>query len=325
MKQPSRSGATSPSSGVRRRGLACVLLAGAAAALLLLPGALAQEAHEDLRIARREGSPRQLVFGNVLARELGLPLEGVENVLHRARWGGRTFEGTGPCVHLDGVEVTRLSFERALDALDYLVHVARPGRTPLVVDARGRQLVMVSGRRRLTPERAARVLAAAWADEVLDAPDRPVEALRIASPPLDEAADAPVAFEAALFLGHGESPAWRHTLEKLRAARLYARDPTPGGPVVRFVSTNHFTFVPAVGGFSEVAMTRKAALEVVGRDAERCRVLLTYGRDLLEVLGAPDEGEDTPRRRMLEVVHAVLAPAGEAPVVAEELGADGGE
>lgn len=272
-------------------------------------------------MARRDGSPRQLVFGNVLARELGLRLAGVQAVLHRARWGGRVFEGTGPCVSLDGVEVTRLLFDRPLDALDYLVHVARPGRTPLVADARGRQLVMVSGRRLLAPERAARVLAAAWADEVLDAPDRPVEALRIASPPLDEAADAAVAFDAALFLGHGESPAWRHTLEKLRAARLYASEPAPGGPVVRFVSTNHFTFTSAAGGFSEVAMTRKAAVEAVGRDAERARVLITYGRDLLEVMAAPDEDEDTPRRRILEVVQEVLTPPGEAPPTsAEELG-----
>jgi hypothetical protein len=132
-----------------------------------------------------------------------------------------------------------------------------------------------------------------------------------------------VAFDTALFLGHGESPAWRHTLEKLRAARLYASEPRAGGPVVRFVSTNHFTFSPAAGGFSEVALTRKVALEVVGRDAERCRVLFTYGRDLLEVLAAPDEGEDTPRRRILSVVQEVLAPPGDAPAAATEaLGAD---
>lgn len=292
-------------------------------ALAALPPAVrAQETEDDLRIARRDGSPRQQVFGNVLAREVGLPLVSVQGVLHRARWGGRTFEGAGPCVLLDGIEVTRLMFDRPLEALDYLAHVARPGRTPLVLDARGRQLVMVSGRRLLTPERAARLLAAAWADEVLDAPDQPLEALRVASPPLDEAAAAGVAFDAVLLLGRGDSPAWRHTLEKLRVARLYADEPRPDGPVVRFVSTNHFTFAPAVGGFSEVALTRQAAVEAVGRDAERCRVLITYGRDLLEVLAASDEPEEAPRRRMLALAHQVLAPPGEVlpATPAEELG-----
>ena len=65
------------------------------------------------------------------------------------------------------------------------------------------------------------------------------------------------------------------------------------------------------------------ALEAVGRDAERCRVLFTYGRDLLEVLAGPDEGDDTPRRRILTVVQEVLAPPGAAPAAATEtLGAD---
>ncbi|MCO5171517.1 MAG: hypothetical protein M9894_34885 [Planctomycetes bacterium] len=288
--------------------------------------AAAQERDGDLRVARRDGTARQQVFGNVLSRAVGLRLVSVQAVLHRARWGGRTFEGTGPCVQLDGVEVTRLLFDRPLDALEYLVHVARPGRTPLVADARGRQLVMVSGRRLLTPERAARVLTAAWADEVLDAPERPIEALRVASPPLDEAAAAGVAFDAALFLGRGDTPAWTHTLEKLRVARLYAGesagDPARAGPVVRFVSTNHFVFEPAAGGFSEVAMTRHAAVDVVGRGADRCRALAVFGRDLLEVLTTDGEPEEAPRRRMLVVVQELLAPPGEAPATPpDELGA----
>lgn len=284
--------------------------------------ATAQDRDGDVRVARREGTARQQVFGNVLSRTVGLRLVGVQAVLHRARWKGRTFEGTGPCVELDGVEVTRLLFDRPLDALEYLVHVARPGRTPLVADARGRQLVMVSGRRLLSPERAARVLTAAWADEVLDAPERPVEALRVASPPLDEAAAAGVAFDAALLLGRGDTPAWTHTLEKLRVARLYAGEGATDGRVVRFVSTNHFTFEPAGGGFSEVAMTRHAAVDLVGRAPDRCRSLAIWGRDLLEVLAAEGEPEEAPRRRMLAALQEVLAPPGETPPTpADELGA----
>lgn len=308
-----------PRSSTRR-----ALLAGALLSVTLAVAARGQE-DDDLRVARREGSPRQQVFGNVLSRELGLRLVKVEAVLHRARWGGRSFEGTGPCVTLDGVEVTRLVFERPVDALDYLVHVARPGRTPLVADARGRQLVMVSGRRLLAPERAARVLGAAWGDEVIDAPDRPIEALRVTSPPLDEGAAAEVAYDGALFLGRGDSPAWRHSLQKLKAARQYAAGAAvPGGPVVHFRSTNHFTFVPAGGGYSEVVMSRHGAVETVGRAAERCRVLVTYGRDLLEVLGAGSQEADAPRARMLEVVQQLLAPPGEPAPPPVDLGDAGG-
>jgi hypothetical protein len=305
----------------RARWVGTVALVAAAA----LAAARGQD-DEDLRVLRREGSPRQLVFGNVLSRELGLRLVGVEAVLHRARWGGRAFEGTGPCVALDGLEVTRLLFEKPLDALDYLVHVARPGRTPLVADARGRQLVMITGRRSLSPERAARVLGAAWGDQVIDAPDRPIEALRVTSPPLDEGAAAEVAYDGALFLGRGDTPAWRHSLQKLKAARQYAASaPAPGGPLVQFRSTNHFTFVPAAGGYSEVVMTRHGAVETVGRTAERCRVLVTYGRDLLEVLGAGAQEADSPRGRMLEVVQHLLAPPGDPAPATDDLGDGSGQ
>lgn len=303
-------------SSLLRRGSA--LCAGA----LLIVALVARGQDDDaLRVLKREGSPRQLVFGNVLSRELGLRLVGVEAVLHRARWGGRVFEGTGPCVVLDGLEVTRLVFEKPLDALDYLVHVARPGRTPLVADARGRQLVMISGRRMLAPERVARVLGAAWGDEVIDAPDRPIEALRVTSPPVDEGAAAEVAYDGALFLGRGDTPAWKHSLQKLKAARQYTTgEATPGGPTVQFRSTNHFTFVSAAGGYSEVVLSRHGAVETVGRAPERCRVLVTYGRDLLEVLGAGAEDAESPRARMLEVIQQVLAPPDQPAPAPVDLG-----
>lgn len=312
---------SAPAPRIARR----ALVAGASLCVVLAFAARGQD-DDDLRVLRRDGSPRQLVFGNVLSREVGLRLVGVEAVRHRARWGGRVFEGTGPCVALDGLEVTRLLFDKPLDALDYLVHVARPGRTPLVADARGRQLVMISGRRPLTPERAARVLGAAWGDLVIDAPDRPIEALRVTSPPLDEGAAAEVAYDGALFLGRGDTPAWRHSLQKLKAARQYAAsEPAPGGPLVQFRSTNHFTFVPAAGGYSEVAMTRHGAVETVGRAAERCRVLVTYGRDLLEVLGAGAQEPDSPRARMLEVVQQLLAPPGDPAPAPDDLGDGAGQ
>jgi hypothetical protein len=268
---------------------------------------------DAVRVSRRDASARMQVFGNVLARDLGLRLVDVVAVRHEARHAGRTFDGVGPCVVLDGLEVTRLLFDRPLDALEYLEYVARPGRSPLVVDARGRQAVVLSGRRLVGPERAARVLVAAWADEVLDAPDRPVEALRVASPPLEEAAAAEVAYDGALFLGRGDTPAWSDTLAKLRAARTYAAEAAPGGPVVRFVSTNHFTFESTGGGCSDVAMTRTAAVAAVGRTPERCRAIVAYGRDLLEALaahGADAQGDagESPATRMLQVAHEVLAP-----------------
>lgn len=297
------------SSKIRAGSTRRAVLSGALLAAVTAGAVRAQDVPADAepRVARREASPRQLVFGNVLSRELGLRLVGVQEVKQRARWGGRELEGHGPCVALDGLEVTRLVFDKPLDALDWLVHVARPARAPLIADARGRQLVLLGGRRLLAPEKAARVLRAAWADEVLDAPDRPVEALRVASPPLDEAAAAGVAFDAALFLGRGDTPAWAHTLEKLKAARDYATaEPPAGGAVVHFLSTNHFTFESPTGGFSQVAMSRTAAIESVGRASDRCRVLVEFGRELLEALGPEDDAADSPRRRMLHLGQRVL-------------------
>jgi hypothetical protein len=291
------------------------------AALLLTAGlALAQE--EEPRISRREGGPRIQVFGNVMARELGLRLVEVQEVRHRARHQGRELEATGPCVVLDGVEVVRLRFERAIDALDFLVYVVRPGRTPLVADARGRQLVLLSGRRLLEPARTARVLGAAWADEVLDAPERGIEALRVLSPPVQEGVAQEIAFDAALFLGRGDTPAWAQHLEKLRVARAYAERPTADGPAVRFLSTNHFTFESAAGGYSEVAMNRQATVATVGQSSERCRVLVGYGRDLLEALAEGSEAGDTPRARMLGLAQEVLQPpdAPAPPEGGEDLG-----
>lgn len=299
----------------RRAALLAVLVAGLACAQDGPDG-------DEPRVARRDGTARQQVFGNVLAREVGLPLVKVHDTRQRARFAGRELEGHGPTVVLDGVEVTRLLFDKPIDALDWLVHIARPGRSPLVADARGRQLVLVQGRRLMTPERSARVLRAAWGDEVLDAPDRGIEALRVASPPLDEAAAANVAFDAALLLGRGDTPAWAHTLEKLKAARGYAAsEPAPGGAVVRFVSTNHFTFESPAGGFSQVAMSREAAVESVGREAERCKVLLEYGRDLLEALGPEDDPPDSPRRRMVHLARRVLGALEDDPTRDEDVGA----
>lgn len=292
------------------------------AASLLLVASLALAQEEEPRVSRREGGPRIQVFGNVMARELGLRLVEVQEVRHRARHQGRELEATGPCVVLDGVEVVRLRFDRAIDALDFLVYVVRPGRTPLVADARGRQLVLLSGRRLMEPARAARVLGAAWADEVLDAPERGIEALRVLSPPVQEAVAQEVAFDAALFLGRGDTPAWAQHLEKLRVARAYAEQPTPDGPTVRFLTTNHFTFESAAGGSSEVAMNRHAALATVGQSAERCRALVEYGRDLLEALTHEGEAPDTPRTRMLGLAQEVLSPPGSpaSPEGGEDLG-----
>ena len=277
-------------------------------------------------VARRPASPRQEVFGRVLASELKLKLQGVEGVAHRATIEGRAIEGRGPAVRLDGVQVTRLEFERAGDALYFLANVLRPGRSPQVGDARGRQLVVVSGARLGEPERAARVLAAAWADEVLPAQPRPAEALRVASPPLDEGAN--LGYDSVLLLGRGDTPAWGQSLEKMRRARAYSKEPVPGGPVVTFLSTNHFTFlVPpsegSAGGWSEVAMTKEGALAAVAADAERGKTLVRWTRDLTARLPVPREDDADAvalRRRLLSMCDAVLGAERGPEEVAAPLG-----
>lgn len=294
---------------------------------LALLGALAALTVADAQdVARRPASPRQEVFGRVLAKTLELELRGVEGVTHRATLDGRQIEGRGPAVRLDGVQVTRLEFERAGDALYFLANVLRPGRSPQVGDARGRQLVVVSGARLGEPDRAARVLVAAWADEVLPAQPRPAEALRVASPPLDEGAN--LGYDSVLLLGRGDTPAWGQSLEKMRRARAYSKEPVQGGPVVTFISTNHFTFlVPpsegSAGGWSEVAMTKEGALAAVAADAERGKTLVRWTRDLTARLPVPREDDADAvalRRRLLGLCDSVLGADRGPEEVAAPLG-----
>lgn len=275
-------------------------------------------------VVQNPPGPRQEVFGRVLARELGLRLLEVKATGHRLEVDGRWLDGRGPRVRLEGLEVTRLEFANAGDALYWLANVARPDRAPLVGDARGKQLVLLSGPRLAdAPARAARVLSAAWGDEVLPTPQHPLEALRVASPPVDEAVKAEVGFDSVLLLGRGDTPAYTFTLEKLRRARAYSKEPREGGPVVRFVTTNHFTFETAGASWSEVAMSQAGALSAVGRSSDRCRSLVKFARAILDASPAAAEAEAAaPRRRMLALCDAVAprTPSTEPAPVETPLG-----
>jgi len=278
------------------------------AALLFLAAGLAPALRaQDGRVLREEASASEQVYGRVLARDLGVTLGRVEGVVHQGRLpDGKRLEGRGPHVVLDGVGVTRLLFRHPAEAGAYVEELLEPGRVPVVAELRGRQVVVLRGPRLTSASLAARVLGAAWAGEVLDAPEGvELELLRVGSPLVYEGALAAVPFDAATLIGSPETASYRDMLERLRAARAHAEDPD-SDLAPEFLSTNHFTLAAATERgttFSEVLLTREGALAAVGEDAERCRAVLRYARGVLEGLEGPLDG---PRRHLLDMIHAVL-------------------
>jgi hypothetical protein len=278
----------------------------AACGLLWAPAsALGQEGSVD----REPPSAGHRVYARVLAGSLSLEMREVEGATYRGTLpSGREVVGHGPRVLLEDVRVTRLLFRSAGEALGYLLHLAQPRRSPVVADARGRQLVLLRGPRLADPVEAGRILQAAWEGEVLGAPDAAASAFLVASPPELEGATGAVEFDSVTLLGEPGGPGYDLMLERLRAARRLSRE-EEGEQVrrVRFVSTNHFTFATAVS-YSEVLVTRQGAMATVGPSSRRCRVLVEYARDLVAELAPPPRNGPRPDlpidhlQAMLEVV-----------------------
>lgn len=301
----------------------------ALAGLALASGLLAQEPGQPERL-RGDATAKQKVYAQVLASELKAPLLRTEDLLVRAevepeRW----VEGRGPCVHLEGLSVSRLEFRHVEEAALFLSEVLRPDRSPLVATLRGNQVVLIDGPRLQAPKRAARVLQLAWAGEVVATPKDPLEAVRVASPGLREGAAVDVAFESLTLLGTPGSHAYQQMLGRLEAAREHARGerPPPAGARLELLAADHFTFTRGEGergaSYSELKATARGAAFAVAETAERARVLLDWARELLESLDAPGD----PMKEMRELAGALRAggkPASEERKPVQPPGTPGG-
>lgn len=279
----------------RALGLVCLCALGVAA--------------QEPKVERSEGSPKQKVFGTVLAAELKAPLQKTEGLVVSAQIGpDRWVEGRGPCVSLEGLQVSRLEFRHPAEAVMFLAEVLRPQRSPLVGALRGTQVVLLDGPRLQAPRRAARVLTVAWEGEVLPTPEEGLTALKVASPCAREGVEAEVAYESLTLLGVEGTFAYRGMLARLEAAREHQKGarPLPAGAQLAFLAPDHFTFARETErgpSFSELKATANGAGFAVAEKAERARVLLEYARDLLQAWDPPGE----PAKRMVELARALRA------------------
>lgn len=284
----------------------------AVGALLLACGAARASAQEAPRVERSEASVKQRVYGQVLANELKAPLLRMEGLVVTAQVAAdRWVEGRGPCVSLEGLQVSRLEFRHPTEAAIYLAEVLRPERAPLLGVLRGAQVVILDGPRLQAPRRAARVLDAAWEGDVMPTPAEPVEALKLASPTAREGVQAEVSWESLLLVGTDKCRAYQGLLARLDGAREYQGGrPLPAGADLRFLAPDHFTFAYASErgpSFSELKASAEGAAFAVAERAERARVLLVYARELLHVWEPKGEPVQT-LRGLAKELHAGKPP-----------------
>jgi hypothetical protein len=284
-----------------------LLLLGALGALLLAPDAAGQAPR--VGIVRKEPTIPQMTYGRVAARELGLELLKVEAVTHRGRVpSGKRIFGKGPSVQLDGASLTRLLFDNPGQPLDYLMHLVRPRRSPMLADARGSQLVLVEGERLAEPGFAARALQIAWGGGVLARPRAGIQALRAVSPPELEGEQSGVEFASVVVLARADTPAYALMLERLRVARNVSEaEEPPDEFAVEFHGVNHFSYTSTTGlpSYSEVLLSKQGSVSGLARDLDQVSLLLDYTHEVLDNDAmTPDDGP--VRDAMLKLLRRIL-------------------
>ena len=114
-------------------------------------------------------SPSERSYGQSLAASLQTSTRGAQRIghfFHPGNDANKRLVARGVRVRLnddDGTEIERFFLDSEQDAFEYALYGAEFGSgQDVIVEARGRQVVVIRGQRLEDPQRAARILDAAW-------------------------------------------------------------------------------------------------------------------------------------------------------------------